>query len=188
MKIVGCDSTGLDIAAKTLLEGGVVVIPTDTVYGIAAHPNFPEAVDRLYTIKGRSEKKPIAFLASDIDAVIRHGFKLNSKAAELADRHWPGALTLVLSNDNSTEAFRVPNFEWTRKLIEKCGGVLKVTSANLSGSQAALEATEALNSVGLSSDLVVDGGVSPGGVASTVVAISSSGELKVLRQGAINIE
>lgn len=185
MRIVGCDSVGLDAACKTLLDGGVVVIPTDTVYGLAAHPDFPDAVERLYTIKGRSEKKPIAFLTSSVEAVERRGFNLSGRAAELAKRHWPGALTLVVSNGETTEGFRVPDFEWTRKLIDRCGGALKVTSANLSGSQAAVEAAEALKSVGLSADLVVDGGVSPGGVASTVVAVNVSGDIKILRQGAV---
>ena len=87
MRIVGCDSVGLDAACKTLLEGGVAVIPTDTVYGLAAHPDFPDAVERLYTIKGRSEKKPIAFLASSVEAVERRGFNLSGRAAELAKRH-----------------------------------------------------------------------------------------------------
>lgn len=185
MRTVGCDPVGLDAACKTLLEGGVVVIPTDTVYGLAAHPDFPDAVERLYTIKGRSEKKPIAFLASSVEAVERRGFSLTGRAAELTKRHWPGALTLVVSNGETTEGFRVPDFEWTRKLIDRCGGALKVTSANLSGSQAAVEAAEALKSVGLSADLVVDGGVSPGGVASTVVAVNVSGDIKILRQGAV---
>jgi tRNA threonylcarbamoyl adenosine modification protein (Sua5/YciO/YrdC/YwlC family) len=187
MRVVGCDSAGLDAAADTLLKGGVAVIPTDTVYGLAAHPDFPAAVDRLYTIKGRSEKKPIALLVSGVDAVERRGFCLPARAAELARRHWPGGLTLVLSDGASAEGFRVPDFEWTRRLIERCGGALKVTSANLSGSQAAVEAAQALDTVGLSSDIVVDGGVSPGGVASTVVDARGGDEPVVLRRGAVDL-
>ena len=188
MRVVGCDCAGLDAAVKTLAEGGVAVIPTDTVYGLAAHPDFPEAVDRLYTIKGRSEKKPIAFLSSSAEAVRNRGFKLSSRAAELARRYWPGALTLVLTDGCVTEGFRVPDYEWTRRLIEKCGGVLRVTSANLSGSQAAVEAAEALKTVGLSADIVVDGGISPGGVASTVVDAANAGGLRLLRAGAIDLQ
>lgn len=187
MRVVGCDCAGLDAAADTLLKGGVAVIPTDTVYGLAAHPDFPAAVDRLYTIKGRFEKKPIALLVSSVEAVERRGFNLSGRAAELAKCHWPGALTLVVSNREATEGFRVPDFAWTRELIEKCGGALKVTSANLSGSQAAVEAAEALRSVGLSADIVVDGGVSPGGVASTVVAVSVGGDVEILRRGAVDL-
>ena len=117
----------------------------------------------------------------------RRGFCLPARAAELARRHWPGGLTLVLSDGASAEGFRVPDFEWTRRLIERCGGALKVTSANLSGSQAAVEAAEALRSVGLSADIVVDGGVSPGGVASTVVAVSVGGDVEILRRGAVDL-
>ena len=86
MKIIPCTETSLEEAARALLAGGVVVIPTDTVYGLAAHPKFPAAVDRLYTIKGREAKKPIALLASDAEVTpVRH--PLTS--------HWPGGLTIV---------------------------------------------------------------------------------------------
>lgn len=187
MITVGCDGEGLEKTARTLLEGGVAVIPTDTVYGLAAHPDHPDAVERLYTIKGRSQKKPIAFLASGVEAVERRGFALSPGARSLADEHWPGALTLVISDGTVTEGFRVPAHDWTLGLIEKCGGALKVTSANLSGAQAALEASEALASVGLSADILVDGGISPGGVASTVVAVNADGSLDILRQGAVEV-
>ena len=96
MRIVKSDEEGLEAAAKVLLAGGVAVIPTDTVYGLAAHPDFPEAVDRLYTIKGREAKKPIALLAADVEAVERFGFRITDKALELV-KHWPGGLTLILS-------------------------------------------------------------------------------------------
>ncbi len=96
MKTVRCDDDGLAAAAAVLTRGGVVVIPTDTVYGLAAHPDFPAAVERLYTIKGREAKKPIALLAADAAAARRFGAHLPARAAELASTHWPGALTLVL--------------------------------------------------------------------------------------------
>ena len=145
-------------AAEVLNGGGVAVIPTDTVYGLAAHPAFPAAVDRLYTIKGRELKKPIALLASDLAAVERFGYPLTGRARELAERHWPGALTLVVGK----EGFRVPDHAETRELLAACGGVLRVTSANLSGRRPATDAPQALRDVGLSADLVVDDGVSPG--------------------------
>ena len=170
-------------AAEVLNRGGVAVIPTDTVYGLAAHPAFPAAVDRLYTIKGRELKKPIALLASDIAAVERFGYPLTGRARELAERHWPGALTLVVGK----EGFRVPDHAETRELIAACGGVLRVTSANLSGRRPATDAPQALRDVGLSADLVVDDGVSPGGVPSTVVRVLPDGGLEVLREGAIKL-
>ena len=168
-------------AAEVLNRGGVAVIPTDTVYGLAARPDFPEAVERLYTIKGREAKKPIALLASDVEAIERFGYLLTGRARELAEKHWPGALTLVVGK----EGFRIPDHAATRELIAACGGVLRVTSANLSGRRPATDAPQALADVGLSADFVVDDGVSPGGVPSTVVRVNADGSLEVLREGAI---
>ena len=174
MRVVKCDAEGLAEAAAVLLKGGVVVMPTDTVYGLAAHPGFPAAVDRLYGIKGRDPGKPIALLAADAAATpVVH--PLTAK--------WPGALTIVYAG----EGYRVPDHAGARALIRACGGLLRVTSANMSGRRPATDAEAALADVGLSADLVVDGGVSPGGVASTVVRVSSAGEVSVLRQGALKI-
>ncbi len=195
MQVVKSDEEGLEAAAKVLLAGGVAVIPTDTVYGLAAHPDFPEAVDRLYTIKGREAKKPIALLAADVEVVERFGYQITGKACELV-KHWPGGLTLILSKStlnsqlstlNSDEGFRVPDHGWTRRLLAKCGGLLRVTSANLSGQRAATDAPQALADVGLSADIVVDDGISPGGVPSTVVKVGPGGGIEVLRRGGVEI-
>lgn len=172
-------------AAKLLLAGGVAVIPTDTVYGLAAHPAHPKAVRRLYTIKGREAQKPIALLAADAAAVERVVAQWPPAAVRLAERFWPGALTLVLACRNgATEGFRVPAHDWTRKLLAACGGALRVTSANLSGALPAASAVTALRDVGLEADLAIDDGPSPGGVASTVVEMTA-GAPKILRAGAI---
>jgi len=170
-------------AAEVLNRSGVAVIPTDTVYGLAARPDCPAAVERLYTIKGREAKKPIALLAADIAAIERFGYPVTGKARELAERHWPGALTLVIGK----EGFRIPDHARTRELLAACGGVLRVTSANLSGQRPATDAPQALADVGLSADYVIDDGVSPGGVPSTVVRVRDDGGLEVLREGAIAI-
>ena len=170
-------------AAEVLNGGGVAVIPTDTVYGLAARPDFEAAVDRLYTIKGREAKKPIALLASDVEAIGRFGYPIEGKARELAEKYWPGALTMVIGK----EGFRIPAHAETRELIAACGGVLRVTSANLSGRRPATDAPQALKDVGLSADYVVDDGVSPGGVPSTVVRVKDDGSIEVLREGAITV-
>ena len=170
-------------AAEVLNRGGVAVIPTDTVYGLAARPDFAAAVDRLYTIKGREAKKPIALLASDVEAVERFGYPVRGRARELAEKYWPGALTMVIGK----EGFRIPDHAETRALIAACGGVLRVTSANLSGRRPATDAPQALADVGLSADCVVDDGVSPGGVPSTVVRVGEDGSIEVLREGAIRL-
>ena len=169
--------------AEILNAGGVTVIPTDTVYGLAARPDFPAAVERLYTIKGREEGKPIALLASDLEAVENLVGRLEGKARELALKHWPGALTLVVGG----EGFRVPAHEKTRRLIAECGGLLRVTRANISGRPPAADALRAFAEVGLTADCVIDDGISPGGTPSTVVRIQADGSLEVLRQGAVDV-
>jgi len=173
-------------AATLLNKGGVVVIPTDTVYGIAAHPDKPEALARICTIKGRPTGKPIALLAADRSAVERFGADFPLAAQRLAERYWPGALTLVLPCGETFEGFRVPAHQGACALLAACGGVLRVTSANLSGEMPAVSAVSALQEVGLEADLVLDDGMSPGGVPSTVVKVTQAGELTVLREGAIS--
>ena len=176
--IVKADAAGLAAAADVLNGGGVAVIPTDTVYGLAAHPGFPQAVDRLYAIKAREAQKPIALLAADAEGAAKF---IGEAATHVGAKHWPGALTVVAQG----EGVRVPNLDWTRRLIAACGGALRATSANLSGGQAATDAAAALASVGLSADVVVDGGLSPGGRASTVVRIDDGGRLELLREGTV---
>ena len=176
--MVDADESGLVAAAAVLNGGGVAVVPTDTVYGLAAHPAFPAAVSRLYSIKSRSAAKPIALLAADVAGAERF---VGAAAARVGAGHWPGALTVVARG----EGVRVPNHDWTRRLVAACGGALRVTSANLSGGQSATDASAALASVGLSADIVVDGGVSPGGVASTVVRVADNGGLELLREGPV---
>jgi len=201
MKIVKSDEAGLDAAAAVLLAGGVAVIPTDTVYGLAAHPKFPDAVARLYTIKGRAAGKPIAMLAADAGAtgILEKQVKVRDEGEQWRDKpssaqpstsnlnlllsRWPGALTVVYGG----EGYRVPDHDWTRRLLAKCGGLLRVTSANMSGQRAATDAEAALADVGLSADLVVDDGVSKGGVASTVVKIEDDGSVTVLREGPVKV-
>lgn len=183
-----CDPQTLSDAARLLKAGGIAVIPTDTVYGIAAHPACLSAVARICAIKGRPTGKPIALLASDTAAVVRYGAAFSSAARRLADAYWPGALTLVLPCGKSYEGFRVPDHPFTRRLLEACGGTLRVTSANLSGAMPAVSAAAALKDVGLEADLVIDGGVSPGGVASTVVKVGSDGALTILREGALSAD
>ena len=186
MDFIQADAPGsLETAARVLNAGGVAVIPTDTVYGLAAHPSFPAAVARLYTIKGRAAAKPIALLAADAAAVRDFGYEVPPALAA----HWPGALTVVAEGTNGApaEGFRVPDHEWTRSLLRLCGGVLRVTSANLSGRREAVEAPQALADVGLSADIVIDGGMSPGGVPSTVVRVRPTGAVELLRQGPVAI-
>lgn len=189
MDIFPCSEEAMVHAADLLKNGGVVVIPTDTVYGLAAHPNHPEAVKRLYTIKGREEKKPIAFLAANKEAVLSYGAVMPPNGKVLADAHWPGALTLVLECKGGVqEGFRVPYHTFACRLLTLCGGVLRVTSANLSGRHPATDVPQALAEIGIKADMILDDGISTGGVPSTVVRVLPDDEIEVLRQGAIEVK
>jgi L-threonylcarbamoyladenylate synthase len=174
-----------ETAARLLASGGVAVIPTDTVYGIAAHPDHAAALERVIALKGRPTDKPVALLAADLAAVRAFGAALPPAAERLAAAFWPGALTLVLPCHGREEGFRVPAHVWTRSLLAACGGVLRVTSANASGEAPAASAGETLGDVGRDADLVIDDGPAPGGVASTVVRVAADNAVTILRAGAI---
>ena len=185
-------------AGRALRNGEVVVIPTDTVYGLAAALDRPGAIDRLYAIKGRPAEKAIPVLIADIASVRRLTSHLSSTAAHLAQSFWPGALTLVLpampglppgvttvTRDRiETVAVRVPDNALARSIIAAAGGALAVTSANRSGAAPALEARDATGLEPSQSLLIVDGGRASGGVPSTIVDATSE-SLEILREGAV---
>jgi len=159
-------------------------MPTDTVYGVAAHPRQPEAVQRLYDAKGRDPAKPIALLAASAEAVEQYGATLGEGERALAAQYWPGALTIVLETGEGSEGFRVPDHGTALSLLEAVGGVLRVTSANRSGEPPALTAEEAARAIGMHVDEVIDSGPVPGGVPSTVVRVID-GQPRILREGAL---
>jgi len=168
------DPGALEKAADILLHNGVAIIPTDTVYGLAAHPAFPGAVARLQTLKARENPKPVAMLIDSPETLPRFVKDLPDCAARLAKRYWPGPLTLVLDTPDGTEGFRVPNHDFCRALLARCGGALRVTSANLTGQLPATSAAAALEALGLTAELLLDDGDSPGGVASTVIKVAGA--------------
>ena len=204
--IASATETGSDVdadvvrrAARALRGGQVIAIPTDTVYGLAAAIDRPDAIERLYTIKGRPAEKAIPVLIADPTHVLMLTTRLTATAERLATVFWPGALTLVVparpglpprvttltSDGIMTVAVRVPDNPVARAIIAAAGGALAVTSANLSGVAPAVEARE-VRGLGLPRWLlVVDGGRTPGGIPSTIVAATT--ELpEILREGAIS--
>lgn len=177
----------IERAALLLREGRLVVLPTDTVYGVAADPAVAGAEDRIYEAKGRDRGKPIPFLISDAAQVARAGAVMGWRARRLARRYWPGPLTLVLRTGKVFEGFRVPDHPVTLAVLHATGGVLRVTSANLSGEPAARDAHAAAAALAGHVALVLDAGVAPLGAESTVV--QEEGEtLRILRQGVLPAE
>lgn len=194
------DPGAIALAIERLASGGVVAVPTDTVYGIAASLAAPSALRRIFEIKGRSTLKSLPVLVAGDEQVARVAMAAPPDLLALARRYWPGPLTLVLPAEpdlpaevvavdaagRRTVGVRVPDHAWTRRLIAGAGGALAVTSANRSGepeSRSVAEVVAACPTV----DLVLDDGPSPGGLPSSVVAALDGG-LQVLREGAIPAE
>lgn len=186
----------LEAATLAVRNGGLVVLPTDTVYGVGADAFDGAAVQRLLDAKGRGRDMPPPVLISaavTADALAR---SIPGYARALIDAFWPGPLTLVLPQQLSlqwdlgdtrgTVALRMPDHALARELLERTGP-LAVSSANLTGQPAALEAAEADRMLGDSVDVVVDGGRSPGGEASTIVDATGD-QGRILRLGALSLE
>lgn len=182
-------------AADLLGAGKVIAIPTDTVYGLAASLEHPEAIEEIYAIKGRDAGKALPVLLDDPERIERWAIDVPESALRLAQAFWPGALTIVVKASPAvpcgihrgagTVGLRVPDSAIARAVITAAGGGLAVTSANLSGRSEARSAAEVRQSLGDRIALVIDGGPSPDGVPSTVVDLTGA-EIRILRQGAIS--
>lgn len=187
-------SVSMDIkhAVRVLKQGGLVIVPTDTVYGVAADPAIPSALEKLFEVKGRDRSKQVPLLAYSISDIENYGAVLNNVERRIADVFWPGPLTLVLKVGDGTEGFRIPSHDVVLELIRQCGGVLRVTSANLSGEPPAMTADDAVKCIGKGVSAVLDDGRAPGGVPSSVVQVDISDEgqhnIRLLREGAISME
>jgi L-threonylcarbamoyladenylate synthase len=170
-------------AAAVLAAGGVVALPTDTVYGIAVARGTSGGVERLFEIKRRPPDRAIVLLIDDLEQVA--DLVRATPAARALSGLWPGGLTLVLpeAGSDGTIAVRVPDHPAPRALARSVGP-LPTTSANLSGEPEARTAAEVVAALGEGLALILDGGRSPGGVPSTVVDCTAD-PVRILRAGAI---
>lgn len=181
-------------AAQELAAGGVIAIPTDTVYGLAASLDRPDALERVYEIKGRPGDRPLPVLLASADRLDQIAFLRSAPMRAILSRFWPGALTValparpglpsrVLAADG-TVGVRVPAHPVAIALLREAGGALAVTSANRSGESPGLDASEVLASLTPDIDLVLDAGSTPGDRASTVIGVDDD-KLVLHREGAI---
>ncbi len=183
-------------AGKVIRDGGLVVYPTDTVYGLGANPFNIEAVNRVFMAKRRPRNKPLPILVSSIDVVSRIA-EVNILARRIMEVFWPGPLTLVLPAKDIVPCIvtsctgkigvRMPKHDIALKIIEYAGGYVIGTSANLSGHSPPRTAAEAIEQLGDSVDLVIDAGPSPGGIPSTVIEIVGD-TIKLVRRGPISLD
>lgn len=189
------DPQAIEQAVAAVRQGNLVVFPTDTVYGLAADPFDPQAVARLFTVKGRDANKAIAVLIGAAEQLDQVAENLNEAGRRLVAHFWPGALTVVVPRHPDlpaelsaypTVGVRMPDHAFALRLL--CStGPLATTSANRSGAANAITAQEVQDQLGGEVDLILDGGPCPGGVPSTVVDCTGP-DVRILRAGAISSE
>lgn len=186
---------GLAAASAAVLAGELVVLPTDTVYGVGADAFSPAAVRRLLAAKGRGRDMPPPVLVGTVRAAEALVEDLSVDARRLIEEFWPGGLTLVCSATRSlswdlgdtkgTVAVRMPEDPVALELLTETGP-MAVSSANLSGSPSATTAHEARDQLGDSVSVYLDGGKAQGGIASTILDLTGP-QPRLLRRGAISV-
>ena len=188
------DRHALSQAAAILRDGGIVAYPTDTLYGLAASPGSAAAMAQLYRIKGRPVDAAIPLIAAGIAQIEAAGGRLGPATRRLAERFWPGPLTLIrpawagldpgVHAGLGTVAVRVPDHPVARMLAELHDGLITATSANKSGEPATVDPAEVRRTLGAALDALIDAGPSPGGPPSTIVDASGP-EPRLIRAGAV---
>ncbi|MGC4190865.1 MAG: L-threonylcarbamoyladenylate synthase [Thermomicrobiales bacterium] len=184
----------LEQAIAALQRGGVIAYPTDTVYGVGASIHYPGALGRIYEIKGRKAEAPLPILLASSGDLAKVSTGVDPLLLALASRFWPGPLTVavpakpslppqVIAAD-STVGVRVPAHSIALTLAQRVGGVLATTSANISGQPPATKASEISQPLRNRLDLILDGGISRNGKASTVIRLEGD-TIHIIREGAI---
>lgn len=184
----------LEQAISVLQHGGIAAFPTDTVYGIGASLAYPDALERIFELKQRDRDRTLPLLVSspaDLDKVTG---QVDPELLRLASAFWPGPLTIALPARSGlpacvvaadgTVGVRVPDHSVALTLTQRCGGAIAVTSANLSGNPPARRAEEIEPALAEELDLILDGGIAKGGLASTVIRLEGA-TINILRDGAI---
>ncbi len=191
-KIVKCDPNNISLAAQYVKRGGVIIYPTDTVYGLGADPYNKDAIDKIYEIKGRDRDKPFPLLSNSID-IINNIAYLDPQSIKLTKIFWPGALTLILPlKDEKLKSIlsinkigvRIPNSECALNIIKACNGILIGTSANISGKMSARSIEELDPLLIERVDLVLEDNIMLGIESSIIDMIDK----KIIREGYIKRE
>ena len=184
----------IEAAVRILKDDGLVAIPTDTLYGLAASPFSKKAIESIFALKGRPTQHAIPLLISESSDLTQWTKNIPQITWDLAEQFWPGALTLVLkkadiipetvSGGMDTIALRVPDHQVTRNIIQRLGTPITGTSANRSGKPGLYTGKSVREEFRNEIDLVVDQGDTCPGIASTVLDISGN-RPHILRQGAV---
>jgi L-threonylcarbamoyladenylate synthase len=194
--ILAADEDGIQRATDQLLAGGLVALPTETVYGLAARADRDDSVAAIYSAKGRPSFNPLIVHVAHVDQAKRLAV-FDSRAEQLAKAFWPGPLTMVLpvrtdaglsaavTAGLATVALRCPAHPVMRRILDRSGLALAAPSANRSGGVSPTTAEHVAQSLGPQADLILDGGACQAGVESTIVALRQEGTWQILRPGPI---
>ena len=191
---ISCNNVGIQKAAKIINKGGIVIFPTDTVYGIGCDPYNQKAVLSLYKIKKREKTKPlpvIGYSKKELEKIA----EFNDKAEKIAELFWPGPITLILKvkDENIKKslglgkkiAVRVPNNQCALSLLKECK-LLVATSANISGTTSLTDPDDCKKDLD-GYDLLIDGGILSDDGESTIVEIDGN-KIKIVRSGSVSEE
>ena len=191
---MSCDKEGIEKASKIISQGGIVIFPTDTVYGIGCDPYNKASVEKIYRIKSRDIIKSVPILTYSTEAAERIA-QFDQLAKKIVKKFWPGPLTLILKvtdekikkslNLENKIAVRVPNHRCTLELLKKCN-YLVGTSANISGDLPHTNPEECLEKM-QNYDVFVDGGIITSNGESTIIEIENE-EVKIIREGSLTKE
>ena len=178
------DPAAIQQAADHIRHGGLVAFPTETVYGLAADANNPNAIERLNRVKGRPPEKPYSLHVHSAAQVREYLDEVPPAAQRLMDKFWPGPLTIVLPARTGTLGFRLPQHPVAQAFLQVCGTPIVAPSANRSGFPPPTDSKEVLEALGDACECLLDAGPTPLGRESTVVSVVD-GRLHILREGAI---
>ena len=191
---VNCNDEGIRKSVEIIEKGGVIIFPTDTVYGIGCNPYDINAVKKIYEIKSREKIKSLPVLASSIE-IVKQISIIDEFTEKIIKKYWPGPLTLILKlkdknlkeslNLEDKIAVRIPNSVCTLKLLNKCN-LLVGTSANVSGDSSFTDPQECMKNV-KNYDIFVDGGTITSKGESTIIEIENE-KIHVIREGALKKE
>ena len=188
---VNCNKEGLEKASQIVSQGGIVIFPTDTVYGIGCNPYNKESVERIYKIKSRDIMKPLPVLTYSIETAEKI-VEFDQFTKKIVKKFWPGPLTVILKvtdkkikeslNLKNKIAIRVPDHKCTLELLKKCN-FLVGTSANISGNLPYTDPEECLKNLE-NYDIFVDGGIITSKGESTIIEIENE-QIKIIREGSL---
>ena len=192
------DESELNKIKGILDNDGVIIFPTDTVYGIACNCFSEKAIKKVFDIKKRPENKPINVLSNNLDKIKLVSRNINEKEKFLIDKYMPGALTIILDKNEKvsdiltagldTIGVRIPKNNISLRILENVSYPLATTSANISGDSAGIKISDFLKEFDGVVDAIIDGGETDLKVASTIVRVESDNKLKIIREGTLKIK